>query len=306
MFPLVAFRGLDIPEANRKIEELRSDPKQNFSQKIFFTTDKFSRRISLGNEKLDHHFFLAFWGCSFTFGSNVDDHDTLPSQAAALLPTAAAYNYGLHGGGLNESLMRIRMLPPAKEINEKSGIGIYVFIGDHLRRLSASMSYIGSWSWDPPYFEEIGGKLVSMGTYSKVHPFLYRMKKFLAKSNVVRFFSIDFPNTRSEKNFALAALYLKSMRDAFEENFPNQKFLVLFFPGDGSYSASITPYLDKDKIPYLDYSGLPIKLIIPEPPYFADGHPTPEVYRSLAGLMVHDLSAAGLISRTEIGKAAGK
>ncbi|MGZ3710960.1 MAG: hypothetical protein ACXVBE_04355, partial [Bdellovibrionota bacterium] len=56
MFPLVAFRGLDIPEANRKIEELRSDPKQNFSQKIFFTTDKFSRRISLGNEKLDHHF----------------------------------------------------------------------------------------------------------------------------------------------------------------------------------------------------------------------------------------------------------
>ena len=98
-------------------------------KKIFaatYRTDNYGRRKVVKNPTAKH--FVAFFGCSFTFGNSIEDEETLPAQFAKLDKTAAAYNYGAPGTGPNYLLSMLRNRDLRNEIPEKNGIGIYTFL----------------------------------------------------------------------------------------------------------------------------------------------------------------------------------
>ncbi|MGE3263555.1 MAG: hypothetical protein AB7K68_17395 [Bacteriovoracia bacterium] len=294
-FPIVNSGALALLKPDWHMEHFRASVNGTAPIKVSANTDGFSRRISKNASPNTRSFFIALWGCSFTFGTNVDDSETLSSQIAEALPDTATYNYGMHGGGPNDALLRFTLKPPKLEIKETKGIGIYIFMDDQLKRLVGTMSYVGSWHRHTPLYEESGGALVYRGTFSQAHPALYLLYRFLARSNILEYFAVDFPFVYHKKYAALAALHFKAIAQKFAENFLGQKFVVVFFPGYEHYAEILKPQLDKENISYLDYSALPLDRLVKGPLKQPDGHPMPEVYKFVARQIVRDLSQAGWI-----------
>lgn len=248
--------------------------------KVEYVIDAFGRRStpSLARPK-----FAAFFGCSFVYGVGVTS--TLPMEFSKV-SSFQTYNYGFGGYGPPGILRRLETHPLAQEIPQKEGVGIYVFIDDHVRRTVGSMRYWGTWGSYLPYYSD---SLEFLGSFRQLHPWKSFFFSLLARSSTLKYYGVDFPQANSQEDLQKTAFYIQKIREKFLEAFPGQPFVVLFFPeASGIYGKRLQPLLEAVGIRVLDYS----QMMLEKDSFFSDRHPKLTVHRVVAKQLQQDLRKA--------------
>lgn len=251
-----------------------------------YTIDKYSRRVTPQKNINARNKFIVFFGCSFTFGEGLQDNETMPFYVSQYASRYRAYNYGFFGYGPQQMLAHLARDDLSGEIQEKSGVAVYTFIDDHIKRAVGSMHVCNSWGKDMPFYTvDSNGRLIRKGTFYRDRPILTRLYLFLGKRQFVKYFNLGFPRI-SRVHLKLVVQMIRKSRDIFLEKYPDSEFIVIVFPGS-HYGKMILRDLNKYEIKYFDYSSL---LDMSAPGYTIDGqgHPRTHVYRAVAERFAKD------------------
>jgi hypothetical protein len=217
----------------------------------------------------------------------VNDDQTLPFYAAQDAPNFMPYNFGVGGCGAQQMYLRLRDGKVREIVQEPSGMGIYVFIGGHIRRAIGSMRVYSMWARAFPCVEEQDGQLVIRGSFQSAHPWRGRLYDLLSYSQTIRYLNIDIPWSFREQDFRLVARIVNESYLEFNRQFPDSVFCILVFPGSSLRAEpGLIPLLDPG-IRVLRYQHLLDDA--PFPVTFADSHPTPQVYREVAKALTRDM-----------------
>ncbi|HOV34119.1 MAG TPA: hypothetical protein PLX23_12240 [Candidatus Hydrogenedens sp.] len=172
-----------------------------------YSIDKKGRRNTNQENDVEKKMNFLFMGCSFTFGTGVNDNETFPSQFAKLNPYCQVYNYGMPGGSPQE--MYLMTLNPnfADDIENMPTVVVYTFISDHLKRLIGDWSILGKWGNNLPHIELIDNKLHILGNFNETKPFSCFFANTLYKSTLLSIlfnqFGIDYPPKFTYKHYEL-------------------------------------------------------------------------------------------------------
>jgi hypothetical protein len=254
-----------------------------------YTTDEYSRRRTPAPTESARRFAM-FFGCSFTFGEGVGQNETLPARVAVHRPDLHCYNYGFRGYGPQQTLARTTAGGLRREIAEDRGVAVYTLMDDHVKRAIGSMQVCAWWGQRMPYYHFTNaGTLARDGFFSDGRPLLWGLYSLLGRSQAVKYFRLDVPLKLTEPDYELTAAMLIASRDAFQKEFPDSKFVVVFFPWS-RHGRKIQPSLERNGVRCLDYSELlgpaeeRSKYIIP-----FDSHPNAAAYEAVAGRLAADL-----------------
>ena len=253
-----------------------------------YPIDSFSRRITPMPDSLLRNKFLIVSGCSFAFGYGVDNDQTLAARLGAEMPDYKPYNYGVAGYGTQQMMVKLQEGFKPKEIPEKSGVFIYFFIDDHVRRTVCSRYIVKLWGENFPSFELDDGKPVNSGPFKKAHPIKFWFYNALSQSAFIDLFQIDFPLWIRDKHLKLVANIIAESKKEFEVQFPGSKFYVLLAPGS-KLSPRLIPFLKNLNIDFIDCS----QLLNPKNPeyltHYTDRHPNALYYKKLAKAVAQEI-----------------
>lgn len=263
-----------------------------------YSSDSFGRRNTPRPEGAPpaHHFAL-FFGCSFTYGTGVANSETLPSQVAKLAPDWHVYNYAFQGYGPNHCLALLDLEDMRPQISEPDGVGVFVFIPDHVRRVVGTRKVVCTWPHGenaPCYDWTPDGGVSYRGSFESAHPWRVWFYGLLSADQFFKYFKRDFPAGTNENEKRLTAAILAAARDRFQKRFPGSRFVVAIYPDHPNPRAY--PFRPQEMIPYLKAVGLEvldysqaIDLTKPGMTFEQDGHPTALAHEQLAPFLVRDL-----------------
>ncbi len=266
--------------------------KTSYGKPVFssvFSIDACGHRITPVDHREDRTHFMAFFGCSFTFGQGVNDDETLPAQMARRAPAYMPYNYALPGYGPQQMLLKLMHYDLRGEIAEKQGVGLYLFLDDHVERAIGSMRHITSWAKGFPCFEEQQGALAYLGSFEQAHPYRTWFHRLLARETILRYYGVNWPISPSIYDMDLTAAIIAESAKRFAELFPGSPFHVVFYPQMSCrYGGDVLRALGKYPVSCLDYRTL-FRNVPLEQIRFLDLHPTPEAYACMARVLVSEL-----------------
>jgi hypothetical protein len=276
-----------IPVATARVTETRGE--KTLYDATYTIDPRWARRVTPGEDTKKASRFLILTGCSFTFGEGLQDNQTLPAWIGSQTPETRVYNYAFPGASTGEDWLRLASIAPSGEITENSGTVIYVFMDDHLPRTLGKMSVIGVWApYKTHFFLDESGNVRTDGMYMNAEPFRTNLFHFFSQSGLLNYFGIDLPPWESESDWQLYIKIIKNM-DSEAHRLGAQKFYVLFWPAS-QLSTKIIPYLEREKISYLDYSHWQLGRVTQgnyEIP--GDGHPSSESDQALAKSIVDSI-----------------
>lgn len=227
---------------------------------VLYTTDEAGRRVVPDSAKAgETDKFLAFFGCSFTFGEGVSDKETLPNQVARLLPGYRVYNYGAPGYGPQQMLAMAESGFVQDTIPEQKGIVVYTIFFGHLNRASGRMNSALMHGRHFPYYRVDKDTLVRAGNFDTARPGLHRLMSLINRSGIVRYFNLNFPPLR-KKDYELTARIILEAQHLFSKQFEEIDFYVLMYPAIPQLNHSLEPvfeYFKGQDITVLDYHKLP-------------------------------------------------
>ena len=257
---------------------------------VVYRTDSLGRRLTPRETIVAPTRHALFFGCSATFGEGVEDRDTLPAQFERLRPSFRAYNYGFCGWGPQQAFEWTLDPSLPSQIAEPEGVAIYTYLVGHEDRAIGRMSVVTSWGRSMPCWElERDGSLARTGSFASAHPLRQKLYEIAARSEILRYLSIDLPLRRSDDSFRLVARLLRATANEYGKAFPRGRFYVVISPS-ASPGIRILPYLKSEGLRVLDYSRLfdPMALGL-----FIEGdrHPTPEAYRLMAERLAADTAS---------------
>lgn len=266
--------GVKNPADLENFVMVRSIDKEIYS--FVATTDEFGRRYDPSLQLTPKEKFLIFHGCSFVFGTGLGDGETLSSFVNSKSESYTAYNYGVGAIGPNYMLALLQSKQLPKQIKQKNGTFIYVFIDHHVTRSNGFMTEL-SWLRDTPYFEREEGKLVRKGSFTSGSPIRTKVLRFLGeKLGLDRIFNINIPLKISDSHYSYTCELIKESHREFKKQFPESRFLLLYHPfSNGAMNLKLEGCLMGSGIERFtfdrpdDPSGNPA---VYEIPY--DGHPT--------------------------------
>jgi hypothetical protein len=250
---------------------------------IPYKIDTSSRRESSLPQGISKN-FLVFLGCSFVFGTGVQDHETLPSVVQDEINNVRVYNYGVAASGPVDVLKRLENIS-SEELGEKKGLFIYVFPSFHLHRLYDSPEFIAYSGGRKVIYDGEENGFKPLGRYDLVHPVKIWIYRKIFYSSIYRLLRPSLSKALPDPG-ELGPV-LKAMKK--EANKRSGQFVVLIWPGT-DMGSGLKDVLDKESINYLDYSKLDLqqltngKATIP-----IDGHPSPEAHRVLGQKLAQDL-----------------
>ena len=191
-----------------------------------YKINSFGHRLS-ARQNGEQKYFSLFLGGSFTFGSGLDLEDSLPSLFAIKNTNFESYNYSISGVGTNTIAALSEFGGYTREINQESGIVVYVFINDHVARATGKLPSL-LWLGESPYyspksFQREGTLNGHLGWKGKVLRAAYEWLPFL-RSRV-------FPAI-SEDDYLYTCHLIKKIKDNTMNHFKKSEFLVYFHPFD--------------------------------------------------------------------------
>jgi hypothetical protein len=209
---------------------------------IRYTTDKFWRRQTFSQKS---QVAVIYLGCSFVFGENLNDSQTMPQLAQELIPQVSHINLGLPSLGVNDIYAQI-FQPDFKvsyifdkldsrkrylDLPVKKIILVYYFIADHLFRSQCSQRCFYEDErlvLEKPYYEfDQKMDLIYKGSNGKnISPWL----KILSKSKTLKSYHIDVPDPFSELNIQKHHLFLKKIKEAYEQKYDVMGSYVFYNP----------------------------------------------------------------------------
>lgn len=258
---------------------------------VDYTIDAHGRRVHpVRRPPVETTAIGLFFGGSYTFGSGVEDGETLPARVEALTPSLRAINYGVPGWGPTQALELLQSKSVREGVPSAPRFGVFTFIDNHVDRVIGSFGVCSRWAADFPYYRLERGELVRVGTFSSARPLRAALYALLGSSHLVSEFTPVWP-PRADEHYRITARVLVEARNAFAERFGSAPFHVLIYPGTRA-AERMVPLLESAGISVLDYSHLfePAGAWRLSP----DPHPTPRAYQVLAAELVEDLRRLGI------------
>lgn len=259
------------------------------------TSDSLGRRKTPGKSLGKQH--AIFFGCSYTLGEGLNDDQTLPYHATIQDEQFKAYNLGVSGGSIAESIPLVERSHFLDEINESNGIAIFTFIAAHLERFCGDWRLVGTWLNNRSALKKTPeGDYTSDGLWKDTHPLYAKASAFLDPSYFLKWVNPKFCHLNGNiiEEYALA---LNSLRKLYWKKFgEHNRFVVVLYPNgqqtDEGYLApqAMKKYLDQLKIEYIDYSSRSLASMTEELTCIpSDNHPNGEANRILGGMIRQDL-----------------
>jgi hypothetical protein len=239
---------------------------------------------------------VFFLGCSFTFGIGVNDDETLPSQFARFSGATETWNMGIPAGSPATALrlLEVRGLPSKPK---GKGFALFWSIDHHILRTVGSMTYIGVWGSRLPFYEESktpNELLHFVGSYEEAHPLTNLLFWLGAKSSFLRMINFDWPSSFTKEHFGIWGKHMLSMRNLIRSSHPKLTFVVVLSPDNRRFGGYMAMELERNGIPYLDYTALLPRLYIEKPAHYPDGHPTPAYNEFFGRQLARDLASPKL------------
>ena len=235
---------------NAKINALKYDLVTSDTVfNVWYNIDSVGARKSPSIDSNDKKYAL-FLGCSITFGSGISDNETLPFYFDSL-SNYKSYNYGVGSYGTQQVTATLEKKNLRADLKEKNGIGLYVFIDDHIRRSNRSLKRISTWGGSHPEYVLKGDSLTNSGLFKNNLSFFdHLLTFFLNKSTVLNYFNVDYPFI-GEKDFLYTSRLILQAKKNYVRQFKNNAFYVIIAPG---CNYKITAYLKEKNIKFIDMS----------------------------------------------------
>ena len=275
--PLLGYWGVPNISTNR----IKFFENNSIIYDVVYSLDQHGRRK---NSHEDGESLILFGG-SFTFGSGLENNETISYYLSAFT-NYDVFNYGFPGYGTQHMLANLEREDFYSEINKTGGKAVYLFIPDHIRRITGDMSKssrAGLWIKSPYYYLDKNEDIKRKGNFETGRPLKTKFYRILSKSNILKYSKINLP-IRNEKHTLLAFKAIDKSKKLYEERF-NGSFYVLIYPGFSNQDESIElkKLLRENNIPVLEYNFMnkynyEDLLIHPE----GDRHPNNKMNKELA------------------------
>lgn len=203
---------------------------------VAYSIDEKSRRVTVGvADTADQH--ALFLGCSFTFGTGVQQEETLPSRFQGIVGDRfKVYNYGEGGYGPSQTLLLLQRDELFSDVYPKNGIAIYSFIEDHLNRCTPHSlgKFVGSFINSPLYRLDTQGALIGPYKFDEDE----RLARYVRLYKVARrsspLFRVldrlwEFTYTSTSDSYDIAAGILVAASQEYKKQFDGE-FYVLIWP----------------------------------------------------------------------------
>lgn len=222
-------------------------------------------------------------GCSFAYGMGLKEEETLGYKISEITKRPV-YNIAMVGKGLQHNLYVLQNKLYDKEINNPEYF-IYVIMSDQIRRLYSTVclsDFIG-------YPEYVLDKNNNLTLKSNVYP-LY--KQFY----VYYFFKNLYYSYIGYKNYPqhskLVNAYFKEMKKAINKEFPNTKFVILFYGDYKKYFGLDLTELEKEDIIMIHTQDLsPVNIFDKEYRQSeTDYHPNETIWNIITPLLTKQLN----------------
>jgi len=179
------------------------------------------------------------------------------------------------------------------EVVEKDGIGIYVFLWSHIRRVIGDMRIYTGWGHTMPFYTIEDDEVVRKGNFANGRWFTSWMYEMLYKSYLIQYSGLNFPINTTQEHLVITAEIIKKAKQLYAQQFKNENFYVLIHPSDwtdfeATHKVSFLKLLEERSIDYMDYSeAFPLDH---EHVIVGDGHPNALAYEKLSKLIISDLN----------------
>lgn len=253
---------------------------------VTYTIDAYHRRVTPLRSGATRA--LVFLGDSFVFGEGVANDATLPWRVAEALPDAQVYNAGYSGYGPQQALALASDDSMMDALQHPDVTVLYIFIPGHVRRAIGSMRMWLEWGRHFPCYDMQGGDLVLQGSFVNSRLRRSKIYDFLGRSQILRYFNVDWPLRVDDGDFDLTARLLAGAASAWCTRAPNATFTVVLFPdmpNNEFHPTRIILHLDKYAVPYIDLSKA-LDTTAPGMNIPGDGHPTADGYAAVAEALV--------------------
>ncbi len=255
---------------------------------IRFQTDSNHLRVTPGINPAAASRYALFFGCSMTFGEGVESNQTIPYYFGQAEPIFRPYNLAFSGYGPHQMLARLQHDSLRRFVTQSTGAAYYVFIPDHVNRVIQSLTNYGYNRGNAPYFYLDGSDSLRYGgLFREGRKTRNAVYELLSRSNVLKLFKIGYPFRLGPADYQLTAEVLAASARAYENQFGNDRFYVVLYPGTPPL-PDLVARLRARNVKILDYSRLfdPLRkgYSIPD-----DEHPTPLANRVLVAQLVKDL-----------------
>jgi len=243
-----------------------------------------------------------FLGGSFTFGTGVEDNETLAAQFAANAPAYHPVNAGMSGYGLQQVWLQLTDDRFLDKLPFDKGIAVYTFIDHHVDRLIGTPAVLNDWDYPLPWLVEKDGHVECKGSFVARDPFQFFIKRYCRRSHLFRFAENRLrkpavTNTFGSETLDFTAFVIMNAAQTLKEALPEYQFWALFFPGS-TLAGEIKKRLDENLVKALDYTTLFDAVAFPkEQLWYKDGsaaafgHPKAEAYTIVANQMAKDIPA---------------
>ena len=257
----------------------------------YYTIDSLNRRV-VPNYRQEKTKYAAFFGCSICFGFGLKDDQTIPYLVQENTNNYNSYNFSYTGWGCHHMLARLEHKDLSKEVKEKEGVGVYIFLWSHIRRAIGDMRIYTGWGHTMPYYYLDEENLIRDGNFKTGRVFVSKLYELLERSYVVKYFKLNFPLNTSENHMILAAEIIKKAKATYSNQFGNDNFYVVIHPTTWEEftpenNEAFKKLLKERGIEVLDYSQkIPLTddyIIV------GDGHPNETSNQKFAKLLVDDL-----------------
>lgn len=254
--------------------------------------DSHGRRRTHANQDVRNKHLIIFGG-SFVYGHGLEDDETLPWLIHQMQPFYEVYNVAKKGYGPNGILTDIYQNNFLGGINQKSGVGMYIFIEPHFFRAIGDMWTVGSWGGDQPVLKKIEkNKFKVLGKYKDVHPWTTKLYEFLAVTNFSKILNINLPIITNDHYEHFTSLVAAIKEEYLRATDRKNKFYFVFYPRKlkNIDRHKLRRAIEKEGIFFIDYSVVNLQELSTEPVFIPyDKHPNKRANQFMADLLWSDL-----------------
>jgi hypothetical protein len=216
---------------------------------VIYTIDSTGLRVSPPYDRQNGRGAVLFFGGSFTFGSGVNDEETMPyATGTKTNGEYHVYNFAFRGYGPHQMLSALEHGIVDSVIDEPPKYAIYQAIADHVPRAAG----LKSWGMhDPKYVLDDGGKAVYVGSFDEEEGVvLQRLRAEIMKCHIVEAIVESYRNRHAydQGNIDLFAAIVSASRDTIETRYEDCEFHVILWGPSATGSDTILETLNKHGI----------------------------------------------------------
>lgn len=262
----------------------------------YILNEKGMRTVENQSHKKNADKFIITLGDSFTFGEGVDNGEDYPSQLAKKIGNDwKIYNKAMFGGNVNDYLSELENDEYfLSDVKEKKGVVIWYFIDDQFERFFCNLvcyeTGFDAYIKKKPYYKYENNDFVYKGSFEESTEPVRVFKKFLAKSEAVKYSGISFYEKVSDEQLDIMAKSFTKLFSEIRKKVPAQKFYFVAMNSFKSRTPFIRRLRQEKDITVVDLTRIPQHMEGQNLKFPLDGHPTKEFYWILSEALKNKIS----------------